>query len=319
LNLGWTSKSYGMLGNMLGDSGSISFYTEGKSFTDGTDIYLNPTGGSANTLFSFLHEDAHLNRITSESAANYTASIGMMFQDIYNFVGGNNFSTDSGINTFTTPNTPASTINAQVLNAGNKKTDQIAYEDRRHSATVGVIGGGVFITPVLEIKPGDSIETIPISEIRPILLITTPAEKDPNGGKYITPDNNGLLPNNNGILNMSINPEFQEMNNGIFNSDATDKLSLYRPYIRRAVRAEVEAVAPKTDDGKFIDPNTLQVIEGKYDLGHTYGNEFWRVKETAESEGLTQKEFNDKMNNPDLYQIEDPSSNRSHQFEKKGE
>ena len=30
------------------------------------------------------------------------------------------------------------------------------------------------------------------------------------------------------------------------------------------------------------------------------------------------KEFNDRINNPDLYQIEDPSSNRSHRFELPG-
>jgi cellulose biosynthesis protein BcsQ len=35
----------------------------------------------------------------------------------------------------------------------------------------------------------------------------------------------------------------------------------------------------------------------------------------AEEEGLTQEEFNDRMNNPDLYQIEDPSENRSHVHE----
>ena len=45
------------------------------------------------------------------------------------------------------------------------------------------------------------------------------------------------------------------------------------------------------------------------------GNEFWREKAKAEAEGLTQKQFNDRMNNPDLYQLEDPISNRSHQYE----
>ena len=39
--------------------------------------------------------------------------------------------------------------------------------------------------------------------------------------------------------------------------------------------------------------------------------------ETQESEGLTQKQFKDRMNNPDYYQIESPSSNRSHKYEKK--
>ena len=35
----------------------------------------------------------------------------------------------------------------------------------------------------------------------------------------------------------------------------------------------------------------------------------------AMSKGWTQKQFNDYMNNPDFYQIESPSSNRSHKFE----
>ena len=42
-----------------------------------------------------------------------------------------------------------------------------------------------------------------------------------------------------------------------------------------------------------------------------------KEKAKAKSEGLTQKEFNDRMNNPDLYQIEDPHTNRSHKFELK--
>ena len=42
-----------------------------------------------------------------------------------------------------------------------------------------------------------------------------------------------------------------------------------------------------------------------------------KEKAKTKSEGLTQKEFNDRMNNPDLYQIEDPHTNRSHKFELK--
>ncbi|MCL1987660.1 MAG: HNH/ENDO VII family nuclease [Firmicutes bacterium] len=90
---------------------------------------------------------------------------------------------------------------------------------------------------------------------------------------------------------------------------------LHRPYIRQAVRNEVERRAEK-ENGQFCDANTGKVIEGQYDLGHIAGNEFWREKEQAESEGLTQEEFNDRMNDPNLYQIEDPSSNRSHKYEK---
>lgn len=94
-------------------------------------------------------------------------------------------------------------------------------------------------------------------------------------------------------------------------------MALYRPYIRREVRQEVENRAQKNEKGQFLDANTGKAIEGKYDLGHKPGHEFRKEVAEAEHQGLTQKEFNQKMNNPDLYQIEDPSSNRSHFFEEK--
>jgi RHS repeat-associated protein len=97
----------------------------------------------------------------------------------------------------------------------------------------------------------------------------------------------------------------------------TQGVELHRPYIRKKVRETVEAKAPKTKDGKFIDPNTGKPIEGKYDLGHKRGSEFRREKVKAEAEGLSQEEFNNKMNDPKLYQVENPSSNRSHKYEKK--
>lgn len=92
---------------------------------------------------------------------------------------------------------------------------------------------------------------------------------------------------------------------------------LHRPYIRVAVREEVENRAEKNENGQFLDANTHQPIEGKYDLGHKTGHEFRTEVRKAESENLTQAQFNDRMNNADLYQIEDPSTNRSHQFEAK--
>ncbi|MDZ7617443.1 MAG: RHS repeat-associated core domain-containing protein [Patescibacteria group bacterium] len=90
---------------------------------------------------------------------------------------------------------------------------------------------------------------------------------------------------------------------------------LHRPYIRKKVREKVEARAPRAPDGRPIDPNTLQPIDGTPDLGHKPGHEFWREKARAEAEELLQKQFNDRMNDPDLYQLEDPSSNRSHRYE----
>ena len=92
-------------------------------------------------------------------------------------------------------------------------------------------------------------------------------------------------------------------------------MGLNRPYIRADVRAEVERRAQKNDQGQFLDANTKKPIEGKYDLGHKAGFEHWRVAERAERDGLTQKDFNERMNDPDYYQVEDPSENRSHKHE----
>ena len=91
--------------------------------------------------------------------------------------------------------------------------------------------------------------------------------------------------------------------------------ALRRPYIRKWVREAVEKVTKRTPDGRPIDPNLGTPIDGKPDLGHKTGEEFRTHKQQAENAGLTQPEFNNKMNNPDIYQLEDPASNRSHMFE----
>jgi len=93
--------------------------------------------------------------------------------------------------------------------------------------------------------------------------------------------------------------------------------ALRRPYLRKATREAIEVRAPRDVAGRPIDPNTGKAIEGKPDTGHKTGHEFRREKAAAEAEGLTQRGFNDRMNNPDLYQLEDRSSNRSHKHEKK--
>jgi HNH/ENDO VII superfamily nuclease with conserved GHE residues len=82
------------------------------------------------------------------------------------------------------------------------------------------------------------------------------------------------------------------------------------------VRAEVERRAPRTLDGRPIDPNTMKPIDGKPDFGHKPGHEYWREAEKAKAKGWTQEQFNDHMNNPDFYQLEDLSSNRSRRFER---
>jgi len=92
-------------------------------------------------------------------------------------------------------------------------------------------------------------------------------------------------------------------------------MGLNRPHIRKHVREEVEHRAAKNEKGQFLDANTGKPIEGQYDLGHKAGFEHRREVAKAEEEGLSQEEFNDRMNNPDYYQIEDPHENRSHAHE----
>ena len=96
---------------------------------------------------------------------------------------------------------------------------------------------------------------------------------------------------------------------------AKNSNQLHRPYIRNATREAVESAAAKAPDGRYLDVHTGQPINGKYDLGHVYGHEFWRERDRAMSLGWTQKQFNDYMNNPKFFQIENPTLNRSHKYE----
>jgi hypothetical protein len=51
------------------------------------------------------------------------------------------------------------------------------------------------------------------------------------------------------------------------------------------------------------------------ELGYVSGKEFWKTRNWAESQNMTQAEFNDYMNNSDYYAWQDIHSNRSHVFE----
>lgn len=96
----------------------------------------------------------------------------------------------------------------------------------------------------------------------------------------------------------------------------SEKKALHRPYIRKSTKEGVPEL-PKGADGRYIDPRDGKSFDGNPDLGHKPGHEFWREKQKTESEGLTQKQFNDRMNDSKLYQRENPSLNRSHKYEKR--
>ncbi|WP_284706161.1 GH-E family nuclease, partial [Parabacteroides sp. B2-S-102] len=139
----------------------------------------------------------------------------------------------------------------------------------------------------------------------------------PDMGMYISSDPIGLAGNNPTLYGY-----VQDVNTWL------DIFGLYlrRPYIRKSTRQSVELDADVVD-GRFVDANnpdiqiqggkrrSYSIAEGEYHLGHRPGHEFWREKAKAEAEGLTQQQFNDRMNDPNLYQIEDPSENMSHRHE----
>ncbi|WP_413665077.1 RHS repeat-associated core domain-containing protein [Microbulbifer sp. CNSA002] len=71
------------------------------------------------------------------------------------------------------------------------------------------------------------------------------------------------------------------------------------------------------ETGNFIDPNTLEEIEGKFHYGHTAGNESWRTRDEATRKGMSQAEYNESQQDLEYWQIEDPGENMSHKWEEK--
>jgi len=99
--------------------------------------------------------------------------------------------------------------------------------------------------------------------------------------------------------------------------EAIAPLIFTRVKLRKGIVEQIKSSAPKTKEGNFIDPNTNKPIVKDYDIGHKTGSEWRTRKEMHEERGSTRKEVIETENNPELYQIEDRSNNRSHKFEKK--
>ena len=90
-----------------------------------------------------------------------------------------------------------------------------------------------------------------------------------------------------------------------------------RPTLRKQTKEDIKANAIKDEKGDFIDPNSGKSVpkEGPFDYGHKMGNEWWKTRDRARAEKWTRKDVLEHENNPDNFQIEDPSSNRSHKYE----
>lgn len=56
-------------------------------------------------------------------------------------------------------------------------------------------------------------------------------------------------------------------------------------------------------------------VDPKPQFGHTPGEEFWRLRDQAVTEGWSRQKFIDEFNNPELFQLEDAPGNYSHRYE----
>ncbi|MEU0437808.1 DUF4157 domain-containing protein [Streptomyces sp. NPDC006290] len=95
-------------------------------------------------------------------------------------------------------------------------------------------------------------------------------------------------------------------------------LGLGRPNLWEATKATIRKAA-KTLNGKFLDANTEEVIEGTPEYGHVWGRENRRLVLEAAEQGMNQEQFNRWVNaHPEWFQLETLENNRSRRFEKKG-
>jgi hypothetical protein len=100
-------------------------------------------------------------------------------------------------------------------------------------------------------------------------------------------------------------------------TQTTIDVAANRVTLRVGTKAEIQAAAPKTAGGDFIDPNTGQIIPrtGPFHYGHKPGYEWSRTQQRARDEGWTREEVLEYENEWTHYQIEDPRANMSHRYE----
>jgi chromosome segregation ATPase len=101
--------------------------------------------------------------------------------------------------------------------------------------------------------------------------------------------------------------------------DILASLELKRPSLWQSTKDAIKKAAKKNKDGKFLDANTGEVIEGEPVYGHKYGRENRRLILEASEKGMTQEQFTQWVNDhPEWFQTETKANNESHRFEKPG-
>ncbi len=90
-----------------------------------------------------------------------------------------------------------------------------------------------------------------------------------------------------------------------------------RVKLRKTTCESIFEQVPKTAEGDFIDPNTGAIVpkEGPFDIGHKHGQSWKKRKQEHIERGSTRKEVIEAENDPSLYQVEDPKSNRSRRYD----
>ena len=143
---------------------------------------------------------------------------------------------------------------------------------------------------------------------------TTEREKPKSVGESGAPD--GYYKDANGRWHR---PNGQFASNAEVGLPSNSDHYLHRPYIRQET---IDAVNANTivdyQTGQIYDDISKKWVDSSsVELGHTTGNEFAYYRDLAESQGMTQSQFNDFMNDPDFYAWQDITSNRSRKFEAK--
>ncbi len=91
-----------------------------------------------------------------------------------------------------------------------------------------------------------------------------------------------------------------------------------RVKLQKGTKEAIRDVAPKTKDGRYIDPNTQKPIEkGQEVFGHKTNEEWSNYKKDPINQDKSRKEVIKDQNDPNKYQIEDKKSNASHKYESK--
>lgn len=91
-----------------------------------------------------------------------------------------------------------------------------------------------------------------------------------------------------------------------------------RVTLRSETVTKIREAAPKTEGGELIDPNTGKaIVRGQEDIGHKPGYEWRCIQARARTNNWTREQLIEYANDPSLYQVEDRSSNRSHEYEAK--